>query len=77
MAGSLGKMPTTLVPRLISALKSLERVGAMDLRPMRLGEPHEGEHLALGVVHQPGEFRELRTQLIGHGSPLFFLWLGI
>jgi hypothetical protein len=51
-------------------VEPLERVGRVDLRPVRPREGHEGEHVALGLVHQHPEPGELAAQLIGHRSPL-------
>src|SRR5690606_6833051 len=46
------------------------QVGAMDLHAMRLGETHEREHIRFSLVHQRSELWELRSQLVGHCSPL-------
>jgi hypothetical protein len=40
-------------------------------------ESHEGEHVGFRLVHQRGELRHLRTQLIGHLAPLLARHLGI
>ena len=70
MAGSFGKMPTTLVRRLISALSRSSGLVRVDLHAMRLREAHEGEHVGFGIIHERGELGELRAQLIGDRAPL-------
>ena len=41
----------------------------MQLGSMLRGEGHVGEHVMLGLVHQPAEFLEPAPQLIGDVSP--------
>ena len=37
---------------------------------MRFRKAHEGKHVGFSLVHQRGQLRELRSQLIGHRAPL-------
>ena len=62
MAASFGKMPTTLVRRLISALR----------RPTGMVEAicSVGEHVVLGSIHQNGELWEALSETIGTLAPL-------
>jgi len=46
-------------------IEPLERIGAVDLRAMDLGEGHEREHVGFCAIHQLGKLRELAAQLIG------------
>ena len=41
----------------------------MQLGSMLCGEGHVGEHVMLGLVHQPAEFLEPGPQLIGDVPP--------
>ena len=41
----------------------------MQLGSMLRGEGHVGEHVMLGLVHQPAEFLEPGPQLIGDVPP--------
>jgi hypothetical protein len=77
MAASLGKMATTLVRRLISAfsVQPLQRVGAVDLQPVREGV-HVRQHLVFGVVHHLGQLGHGLAELVGHDAPLLARRLG-
>ena len=55
--------------------RPLQRIGGVDLRPMVLGEAHEG--VGLGLVEEGGELRELRAQLVGDAAPLKLGGLGV
>ncbi len=61
-----GERATLLGSPLDFCVQPLQRVGAVDLRPMRLWEGHEGEHVVLGLVHQCPKLWELAAQLVGH-----------
>jgi site-specific DNA recombinase len=52
------------------AIEPLDRVGAVQLGPMRGGEVHVGEDVFLGGVHQGGELGHLGAELVGNGPPL-------
>ena len=52
------------------AVEALDRIGAVELRPMLLREGHVGEHVGLGIVENSGELWQLRATLIGDGAPL-------
>lgn len=47
-------------------VQPLQRVRGVDLRPVRAGEGHEGEHIVLDLFHLRAELGELGAQLIGH-----------
>jgi len=49
------------------AVEALDRIGAVELRPVLLREGHVGEHVRLGVVEDGGELRHLRPDLVGDG----------
>ncbi len=66
---SFGKMPTTSVRRLIS-LSSLDRIGGVQLGPVRCREGHVSEHVRLDLVQEGRHFRQLGPQLIAHLAPL-------
>lgn len=75
MAGSLGKIPTTSMRRLISAFKrssvrAFERVGAVQLLPVRLGKRHVRQNLILAAVHERCDLGVLLSQLISDQAPL-------
>ncbi|OBY26132.1 hypothetical protein A9D60_19730 [Leisingera sp. JC1] len=44
----------------------------MQFRRMLLGKGHVGQHALLGIVHQPGEPRQLAPHLVGDVAPLGF-----
>ena len=52
------------------AVEAFQRVGAVDLGPVVLGEAHEGQHIGLGLIHQGGELRDLGPELVGDPAPL-------
>jgi hypothetical protein len=52
------------------AVEPLEGVGGVNLRPVLGGKAHVGEDVALGLVHEAGEFGELRPELVGNPAPL-------
>ncbi len=62
---SLGKMPTTSVRRLISPFSRSSGFVLWILARCSLGNAHVGKHVGLGVIHQRGQFRHPRSQLIG------------
>jgi hypothetical protein len=68
MASSLGKIPTTLVLRLISPLG--RSMGLVELVPVLLGQAHEGEDIDFGLVEQVCELGQLGAQLVGDLTPL-------
>ena len=70
MVASFGKMPNDIGSTFDLGVEALQWVRAVDLHPMRLREGHEREYIRFRFVHQVGELRELRSQLIGHCSPL-------
>jgi hypothetical protein len=57
-------------PALDPAVEALDRVRAVQLGAMLLGEGHVGQHVGLGMVHDGGELRHLGPDLIGHAAPL-------
>src|ERR1700748_2173716 len=52
------------------AVETLDRIGGVQLRPMRGGEAHIGEHVGFGFVHQRRELPQLGAQLVGDPAPL-------
>ena len=70
IASSLGKMPTTLVRRLISPLGRSMGLVELILSQCSAGEAHEGEHVDFGLVQQGGELGQLGAQLVGDLTPL-------
>ena len=50
-------------------IQPLQRIRRMQLGSMLRGEGHVGEHVMLGLVHQPAEFLEPGPQLIGDVPP--------
>jgi len=52
------------------AIDSFDRVCRMKFRPVLLRKGHVGEHVLLGTVHESGEFRHLRADLVGDIAPL-------
>src|SRR4051812_44495009 len=52
------------------AVEPLDRVGAVQLGPVRGGEVHVGEDGLLGGVHQGSQFWQLGAELVGNGPPL-------
>ncbi len=50
-------------------VQPFDRVGRMELRPMRLGKRHEGDDVDFGLVHHGRQFRDALAQLIGDLSP--------
>jgi len=70
IAASLGKMPTTSVRRLISALTRSSGVRRCDLCAMRFVKAHERQHVVLGIAEHDRELRKLRGELIRDDVPL-------
>ena len=70
MAASFGKMPTNVGPALDLGVQAFERVRAVNLQPMRLGEAQAREHVGLRVIHGRADLREAFAQLIGDRTPL-------
>ena len=69
MAASFGKMPTTLVRRLISPLsRSRELVECSRERCSR-GKAHVGQHVVLGLVHDRRQLGQLGPELVGDLAP--------
>ena len=66
----VGKDTHDLGAALDLRVEPLQRIGAVDLRPMGLGKRHERQHVGLGLVHHRGELREALAQLIGHRSSI-------
>src|SRR5271165_1856778 len=58
-------------------VQSFQRIGAVDLAPMLLGEAHAGEHIGLGAVHQGGQLWDTGTDLIGDAAPLLARGVGV
>ena len=52
------------------AVQALDRVGAMQLRPVLTGKGHVGQHVFFGTVHEGGKLRYFRPDLIGDIPPL-------
>src|SRR3954447_15652094 len=50
-------------------VEAFERVGRMQLGPVRAWEVHEGQDIGLGLVHGGGELRPARAQLVGDLTP--------
>jgi hypothetical protein len=50
-------------------VQTLQRVGRMQLRPMRTREAHEGKDIGFGFVHEGGELGETRAELVGDMPP--------
>jgi len=67
---SFGNIPTTSVRRLTSALSRSRRIGAVDLRAMCFRKAQKRQHGGFRLIHQIGEPRKLRAQLIGYRAPL-------
>ena len=70
MASSLGKMPTTLVRRLISPCRRSSGLVEWSLARCAAGEAHTGQHVVLGLVHEDGQLRCLGPELVGDLAPL-------
>jgi hypothetical protein len=79
IAASLGKMPTTLVRRLMgsfaertsqSEIDPLQRVGAPDLAPVHLRELEERQHIITGGLHDRHGGGELFAQHRGDPLPV-------
>ncbi len=68
--GLVGKDPDHVGAALDLAVETLDRVCGMQLGAVSGGEVHVGEHVLLGGVHQRGELRHLRAELVGDGAPL-------
>jgi hypothetical protein len=78
IAGSLRKMPTTLVRRLMERIAErtsrcdvnpLQQVGAPDLAPVVLGEVAECQHVFLGLMHERSGLGEALRQRGGQIIP--------
>ena len=52
------------------AVEAFDRVRAVELGSMFLGEAHIGQDVRFGLVHDGGEFGHLGADLIGNGAPL-------
>ena len=52
------------------AVEALQRVRAVELRPVLGREVHVSQDIGLGVVHHRCELWQLGAQLIGDGAPL-------
>lgn len=52
------------------AIEALDGVGAVDLGAVLAREVHVGEHVMLGGIHQLGQLRHSRAELVGHSAPL-------
>ena len=59
------------------AVETFQRVGAVDLGAVLLGECCKGKHVCLGVIHQAGELGHPRAQLVGDGAPLCASGIGV
>jgi len=59
------------------AVEAFERVGAVQLGPVLGRKPHGGQHVRLGVVHQPGQLRHPGAGLIGDLAPLLAGGFGV
>jgi len=59
------------------AIETLDRIDGVDFWPMIFREAHEGEDVGFRVVHERGELRYFRTQLIGDRPPLLARGLGV
>jgi hypothetical protein len=68
--GLVGEDADDLGASLDLAVQAFERIGAMQLGAVLGREAHMGEHVALGLVHQGGELRQLGPQLVGDAAPL-------
>ena len=69
MESSFGKMPTTSARRLTSLFSRSSGFVECSLVRCCAGEGHVGEHVMLGLVHEPAEFLEPGPQLIGDMPP--------
>src|SRR6188472_4136341 len=70
MASSLGKMPTTSVLRLISPLRRSIGFVECSLARCSFGKVMVGEHVGFGIIHDGGELRNFRPDLIDDRAPL-------
>ena len=70
MASSLGKMPTTLVRRLISPLRRSIGLVLCSLGRMQRREVHIGEHVLLGGIHEGSQLGHLGPELVGRHRQL-------
>ncbi len=52
-------------------VEPLEWVVGVDFGPVRRREPHVGQHVHLGVVHQGSQAGHPGTELVGDAAPLF------
>ena len=77
MAASLGKMPTTLVRRLTSAMEPFDRVCGVQFLAVLLGESHVGEDVVLGFVHENCQLGHLGPELVGDLTPLGLRAVGV
>jgi hypothetical protein len=50
------------------AIEPLNGVGGVQLRPVRDGETHVGQHVSLGLVEEAGELRQFGAQLVEDAS---------
>ena len=57
-------------PVLDLAVETLDRIRAVELGPVLLGEGHVGQHVGLRVVHDGGELGDLWADLVGDRAPL-------
>jgi hypothetical protein len=52
------------------AIESFQRIGAVDLGSVILGEAHKGEDIGFGLIHQRRQLCNLGPELIGDLAPL-------
>ena len=66
----VGEDADHVVPALDLAVETLDRVRAVEFGPVLLGEGHVGQHTGLRVVHNDGDFGDLRADLVGDRVPV-------
>jgi hypothetical protein len=66
----VGKDADDIGAALDLAVEALDGVGAVDLGAVLAREVHVGEHVMFGGVHQFGQLRHFRAELVGDAAPL-------
>lgn len=68
--GLVGEDPDHIGAALDLPVQPFQWIGAVDLGTMLLGECCLCKHIGLGVIHQRGQLRHPRAQLVGDTAPL-------
>lgn len=66
----VGKDANDIGAALDLVVETLNRISAVQLGAMLFRERHVGQHVGLGIIHDGGELRHLRQDLVGDGPPL-------